>query len=43
VAIEYRFAEGRYDRLPDLASELVSRPVDVIAAVGSLLWERATA
>src|SRR5580693_6534375 len=35
VAIEYRFAEGRYDRLPTLASELVSRPVDVIAAVGS--------
>ena len=35
VAIEYRFAEGRYDRLPALAGELVSRPVDVIAAVGS--------
>jgi putative tryptophan/tyrosine transport system substrate-binding protein len=35
VAIEYRFAEGRYDRLPTLASELASRPVDVIAAVGS--------
>jgi putative ABC transport system substrate-binding protein len=35
VAIEYRFAEGRYDRLPALASELVSRPVDVIASVGS--------
>jgi putative tryptophan/tyrosine transport system substrate-binding protein len=35
LAIEYRFAEGRYDRLPALASELVSRPVDIIAAVGS--------
>ena len=35
MAIKYRFAEGRYDRLPALASELVSRPVDVIAAVGS--------
>jgi putative ABC transport system substrate-binding protein len=35
VAIESRFAEGQYDRLPALASELVSRPVDVIAAVGS--------
>ena len=35
AAIEYRFAEGRYERLPALASELASRPVDVIAAVGS--------
>jgi putative ABC transport system substrate-binding protein len=35
VTIEYRFAEGRYDRLPALASELVSRSVDIIAAVGS--------
>jgi putative ABC transport system substrate-binding protein len=35
VAIEYRFAEGRYDRLPALASELVSQPVAIIAAVGS--------
>jgi putative tryptophan/tyrosine transport system substrate-binding protein len=35
MAIEYRFAEGCYDRLPALAGELVSRPIDVIAAVGS--------
>jgi hypothetical protein len=35
VAIEYRFAEGRYDRLLALASELVSQPVAIIAAVGS--------
>jgi putative ABC transport system substrate-binding protein len=34
VAIEYRWAEGRYDRLPALASNLVSRPVDVIVAGG---------
>jgi putative tryptophan/tyrosine transport system substrate-binding protein len=34
VSIDFRWAEGQSERLPALASELVHRPVDVIAALG---------
>ena len=32
VAIDYRWAEGDYDRLPAMAADLVGRKVDLIAA-----------
>ena len=34
LAIEYRWARGDYRRLPALATDLVGKPVRVIAAVG---------
>jgi putative tryptophan/tyrosine transport system substrate-binding protein len=34
VAVEYRWALGQYDRLPELAAELVKRGVAVLVAVG---------
>jgi putative tryptophan/tyrosine transport system substrate-binding protein len=34
IAIEYRYAEGKGDRLPDLSAELVRLKVDVIVAAG---------
>jgi len=36
VTFEYRFAENRLERLPELASELVRLNVDVIVGVGTL-------
>jgi putative ABC transport system substrate-binding protein len=35
IAIEYRWAEGKYERLPELAAELVRLKVDVIVAVAT--------
>lgn len=34
LTVEYRWAEGRYERLPELAADLVARKVDVIIAAG---------
>jgi hypothetical protein len=35
IVIEYRWAEGRFERLPDLAAELVRLPVDILVPVAS--------
>jgi len=34
VAIEYRFAEGSFDRLPSLAAELIGLPATLLVATG---------
>ena len=36
IALEYRYAEGNYDRLPRLAAELVRLKVDVIVTTASI-------
>ena len=37
ILIEYRYAEGKYERLPDLAAELVRLKVDVIVTTGAVV------
>jgi putative ABC transport system substrate-binding protein len=37
IALEYRWAEGDYSRLPSLAAELVARRVDAILAAGGVV------
>ncbi len=41
VAIEFRWAEGRYERLPELAASLVNRPATLIVATGGTMSARA--
>ena len=35
IVIDYRYAEGRFDRLPDLAAELVRLKMDIIVTVAT--------
>ncbi len=41
IAIEYRYAEGKRDRFPELAAELVRLKVDIIVVAGGATWIRA--
>ena len=41
IAIEYRYAEGKLDRLPELAAELVRLKVDIIVVAGGIMGIRA--
>ena len=41
ITTEYRYAEGKRDRAPELAAELVRRKVDIIVVAGGASWVRA--
>ena len=41
IATEYRYAEGKIDRVPELAAELVRLKVDIIVAAGGVITIRA--
>jgi len=41
IAIEYRYAEGKFDRAPELAAELVRLNVDIIVVAGGPTWIQA--
>src|SRR6266498_3786807 len=38
IAIEYRYSEGKRDRAPELAAELVRAKVDIILVAGGASW-----
>ena len=38
IAIEYRYSEGKTDRAPELATELVRLKVDIIVVAGGIHW-----
>ena len=42
IAIEYGYSEGKADRAPELAAELVRLKVDIIVVAGGIIWIRAT-
>src|SRR5262245_31497374 len=41
IAIDYRYSEGKTDRAPELAAELVRRKVDIFVVTGGIHWIRA--
>ena len=41
IAFEYRYAEGKRDRVPELAAELVRLKVDIVVAAGGIATARA--